>query len=97
MRYPAPHSSLLLTSTGTWSLIAIAFCACCAAVGFLWSQPARKRNGRFAGGSGLGPRNRSTNQQLQIRYRQGSPDFKWDQIGLQHLRSAERPADVPSV
>ncbi len=97
MRYPAPHSSVLLTSTGTWSFVVIAICACCAAVGFLWRHPAGKENGRFAGGSGIGPRNRSIDQPLQIRYRRGSPDFRWDQIGLEHLRAAERPADIPSV
>ena len=50
MHYPAPHSSVLLTSTGTWSFVVIAICACCAAVGFLWSnRPGRKMDGSPAG------------------------------------------------
>jgi len=98
MRYPAPGTSVLLTSGGTWSLIALAICACCAAVGFLSRHPAGKRKilfadrRRFGGSEGIwaddGP---------DIMYRQGSPNFRWDQVGLEHLRAAERPTDTPSL
>ena len=56
MRYPIPHASPLLTSTGTCSLIAIAICACCAAVGYLRRQPAGKGSGLLGGGPRVGRR-----------------------------------------
>jgi hypothetical protein len=96
MRYPSPHSSVLLTSTGTWSFVVIAICACCAVVGFLRRSQAVRGN-QFARASRVGRRENSSTEDPQIIYRRGSPLFRWDQVGLEHLRAAERPADIPSV
>ena len=81
MRYPAPGTSVLLTSGGTWSLIVLAICACCAAVGFLSRHPAEKKTILVRRGTTLG----STDEPLQIVYRPGSPDFRWDRIGRENL------------
>lgn len=58
-----------------------AICACCAAVGFLRSQPAGKRNGRFRSRVDFRSETPATEQPLEIRYRKGSPLFRWNQAG----------------
>lgn len=75
---------MLLTPTGTWSLIAIAICGCCAAVAFLRRKDSRERNGLSIVGPGHGRRPLSSSENesgLQIIYRRGSPSFRWDQVG----------------
>ena len=76
MHYPAPHSSVLLTSTGTWSFVVIAICACCAAVGFLWSPTGQEEKMDCSPADPeLARENPSTDQPLQITLPTGLTGF----------------------
>ena len=75
MRYPAPHTSVWLTSGGTWSLIALAICACSAAVGFLQRHSAEKETILARRRAKLGWRNPSMDEPLEITYRPGFTGF----------------------
>ena len=82
MRYASSEASGLLTSTGTWSLMAVAICACCAAVAFYSRREQRRREKLLAA-------------RRRVGFRQRNQFFNWGEIGLERLSKESTSLSPP--